>query len=351
VHEVVRSPGRDLDSQTRRELETRFGHDFSRVRVHTDERAAESARAVNARAYTVGRDIVFDEGLYAPSTASGRTLLAHELAHVVQQQAADVGGTGLVVAPSDDPAEREAEHAAATTGSPSNSFAATPIALRRDEGDEEVVEEEVEAAVDEARRDAAADGARVAIDRIRLALQRGYLFDQEVVEGESIRSIEGDLETRAAREARLRRLTVDLHDLLVQLDAREVPDEWFSPVTRQPGILHHIGGSQPWRDISALYVNRQVSLGRDLEASAKNIWYIQSEPLPERRTRPAVIGGGIQTGRFVVVPDPENEPLRVYSVSPSTTSTEGEIVELWRDDLGYYYLHGGRKIYLPKGAF
>src|SRR5262249_43583700 len=62
-------------------------HDFSRVRVHTDGKAAESARAVNALAYTVGADIVFAGGQYAPSTASGQRLLAHELAHVVQQSA------------------------------------------------------------------------------------------------------------------------------------------------------------------------------------------------------------------------------------------------------------------------
>ncbi len=67
-------------------MEPRFGHDFSRVRVHSDAAAAESARDVNARAYTVGRDIVFGEGDYALGTNDGQRLLAHELAHVVQQR-------------------------------------------------------------------------------------------------------------------------------------------------------------------------------------------------------------------------------------------------------------------------
>jgi Domain of unknown function (DUF4157) len=67
-------------------MEPRFGHDFSKVRVHTDAEAAESAQAVNALAYTVGRDVVFGAGQYAPQTSEGRRLLAHELTHVVQQQ-------------------------------------------------------------------------------------------------------------------------------------------------------------------------------------------------------------------------------------------------------------------------
>jgi hypothetical protein len=85
VHAVLRSPGQPLDVETRAFMEPRFGHDFSRVRVHHDSRAAESARAVHAQAYTVARNIVFDRGSYAPGTLSGRQLIAHELSHVVQQ--------------------------------------------------------------------------------------------------------------------------------------------------------------------------------------------------------------------------------------------------------------------------
>ena len=85
VHEVLRSHGRPLDTGARAVFEPYFGHDFSRVRVHTDTKAAESARSVNALAYTVGRNVVFRTGRYAPGTESGKRLLAHELAHVVQQ--------------------------------------------------------------------------------------------------------------------------------------------------------------------------------------------------------------------------------------------------------------------------
>lgn len=85
VGEVLRSPGRPLEPTTRRFMEGRFGRGFGGVRVHTDSRAAASARAVNARAYTVGSDVVFGANEYAPGTTSGRRLLAHELTHVIQQ--------------------------------------------------------------------------------------------------------------------------------------------------------------------------------------------------------------------------------------------------------------------------
>src|SRR5262249_35622196 len=85
VHEVLRSPGQPLDPATRGFMEPRFGRDFSGVRVHTDSAAAQSARDVNAHAYTVGHNIVFGGGQFSPETDEGRRLLAHELTHVLQQ--------------------------------------------------------------------------------------------------------------------------------------------------------------------------------------------------------------------------------------------------------------------------
>ncbi|HET9979417.1 MAG TPA: DUF4157 domain-containing protein [Ktedonobacterales bacterium] len=79
------SGGQALDATTRAYMEPRFGYDFSHVRVHTDEQAAQAAADYQARAYTVGGDIVFGAGEYSPETASGRHLLAHELTHVIQQ--------------------------------------------------------------------------------------------------------------------------------------------------------------------------------------------------------------------------------------------------------------------------
>ena len=85
VHETLSSPGHPLDSETRASMESRFQHGFSNVRIHTGEQAARSAESVGALAYTVGSNIVFGQQRYAPHTSGGQKLLAHELAHVIQQ--------------------------------------------------------------------------------------------------------------------------------------------------------------------------------------------------------------------------------------------------------------------------
>jgi len=118
AHEVLREPGQPLDGATRSFMEPRFAHDFSQVRVHTGPKAAASARALSAAAYTVGSDVVFGSGGYRPGSAAGNKLLAHELSHVVQQ----AGGTGTVqrqalggtipVGAADDASEKEADSVA-----------------------------------------------------------------------------------------------------------------------------------------------------------------------------------------------------------------------------------------------
>jgi Domain of unknown function (DUF4157) len=96
VHEVLRSPGQPLNSVTRAFMEPRFGHDFGTIRVHTDARAMRSASAVNALAFTVGHHIVFAGDQYAPGTDVGKRLLAHELAHTIQQEGLQQAGLPIV---------------------------------------------------------------------------------------------------------------------------------------------------------------------------------------------------------------------------------------------------------------
>ncbi len=118
VNEALDSPGQSLDAATRAEMESRLGHDFTNVRVHADATAANAARAVNARAYALGNDIVFGAGAYEPNTQAGKRLLAHELTHVVQQ--GDAEGTttrrfanaGLSLSQPSDRAEQEASRSA-----------------------------------------------------------------------------------------------------------------------------------------------------------------------------------------------------------------------------------------------
>jgi hypothetical protein len=110
VHEVLRSPGRPLDGATQTFMEERFQRDFSGVRIHTDARASASAHALNARAYTVGRDVVFNAGEYAPQVDAGQRLIAHELAHVAQQRdAAASSGDCIELGAVDDAHELEAD--------------------------------------------------------------------------------------------------------------------------------------------------------------------------------------------------------------------------------------------------
>ena len=112
VQQGVQAGGQPLDTTIRSQMESYFGQDFSHVRVHTDDRADESANALSSMAYTVGRDIVFRRGHYLPGSRSGQQLIAHELAHVLQQRS--VGSTsGLRLGSADHPLEEEATAVAA----------------------------------------------------------------------------------------------------------------------------------------------------------------------------------------------------------------------------------------------
>jgi len=109
VHEVLRSPGQPLDTATRSFFEPRFGHDFSKVRIHTDAKAAASSRSVGAAAYTVGPHIVFADRLPSIQSEGAARLMAHELAHVLQQPERTHGSAGLAIGEANSPFEREAD--------------------------------------------------------------------------------------------------------------------------------------------------------------------------------------------------------------------------------------------------
>src|ERR1700716_475664 len=151
VKDVVGSGGGSpLDKDTRGFMESRLGADFSDVRVHTDATASESARSVQAHAYTVGSDVVFQSGKYAPESDSGKRMLAHELTHVVQQRSGPVAGTpapgGIQISNPSDRFEQAAESTAdrgmsSAPAAPSASVAAAPASVQR-QGEEE--EEQVQ---------------------------------------------------------------------------------------------------------------------------------------------------------------------------------------------------------------
>jgi len=178
VRDVLSSSGHPLDTATRAFFEPRFGRDFSGVRVHSDAQAAESANYINGLAYTVGYDIVFGPSRFAPSTGDGRRLLAHELAHVVQQgHAAAVGSGGVKLtagpatpalqrdAPSGQQAQPNIPTGATKQGGP---FSVTksydPVNASRDEV--------VQALTDYLNKELALQGGRqlAVTDRVRLAV-------------------------------------------------------------------------------------------------------------------------------------------------------------------------------------
>lgn len=141
VLDVISSgAGRPLDTGVRDDMETRLGHDFSDVRIHTDDAATRSAQSVNAHAYTVGSNVVFQRDLYDPGSSAGRTMLAHELTHVVQQRNGPVDGTetgtGIRVSDPSDRFEREASANAERVMAAPSAPVAQGAFVQRDVGDE-----------------------------------------------------------------------------------------------------------------------------------------------------------------------------------------------------------------------
>src|SRR6202043_2499008 len=134
---VVSGGGSPLDSDTKGFIEARLGAEFGDVRIRTDGAASEKVKSVQAHAYTVGRDVVFQSGKYAPESDSGKRMLAHELTHVVQQRSGPVDGTpapgGIKISHPSDSFEQAAESSAdrAMAGAAPLASAAAPGAAQR----------------------------------------------------------------------------------------------------------------------------------------------------------------------------------------------------------------------------
>jgi len=146
VHDVVGSGGTPLEPGLRVDMEGRFGHDFGDVRIHNDAAAHHSAKSVNAQAFTVGSDIVFQSGNYDPGSAAGKHMLAHELTHVVQQRSGPVDGTdaggGVKVSDPSDRFEREAVANADRVMSAPAPAVAAPAGVQRVASDAPMVQRE-----------------------------------------------------------------------------------------------------------------------------------------------------------------------------------------------------------------
>lgn len=190
VHDVISSGGRPLDADVRGDMEARLGHDFGDVRVHDDTRAHDSAVSVNANAYTVGSNIVFQRDRYDPGSDAGKLTLAHELTHVVQQRSGPVDGTptggGITVSDPGDRFEREASaNAERVMSGPAPALAPSPSgpAVQRSGGDSEEIQRSVDPAAPVAQREGDEEEEPVQGSFTDAAVQREGEDEEEMAEG------------------------------------------------------------------------------------------------------------------------------------------------------------------------
>jgi hypothetical protein len=359
VQDVLASPGQPLGPEARTFMEPRFGHDFSQVRVHTDAEAAKSARAVSALAYTVGQDVVFGAGQYAPGTHNGSALLAHELVHTLQQSDSKEvsAGSQLRITAATDPMEREAGAAAtaALQGKPNMTTTHAPLQIARQPSDPAPAPANDPFANEDPglrrRRLVVIKASQSAVGHLRNALSGGYLwsFETVTVDGRAVK-YENTQETVARREARLRQLMVDLALMSSELQAAPIPSAWLAPeIEFSPDSSMEAGGADPiLKDTKMFYGHRGRTRGQDSWLIFVNWLYMNTAPLPTPAVRRARISPGTPTGIYIHVSDPKNAP-RVYRrlTGHEGWQKQGTVKEVWEDDIGPYYQGKDSKIYLP----
>lgn len=321
--------GAPLAAVERSYFEPRFGHDFSRVRVHADARAAAAARDLSAAAFTLGQDIYFAADRFRPDSAPGRALLAHELAHVVQGIPNTIQRQPAV--PQEEPALRAAR-------------------LR------------------------AIAQIRAQIPILMQALDQGFLFGQmhgpveELIQGGvrtnyGISSLDpaqrlGPIEeTFAQRAARMRLLMSDLARLSAILEAGPMPTDWFSgPPTSEPCTPYDLvnlrnNAATAWRngDANILYGCYSVRIGRSYVEQVFNTIFVLDQPIRTRQAPRRPVERASETGIYLHVPDPANAPMQYRRITGKEGwQGRGVIVTVWRDAAGHFYYRGDERMYLPE---
>lgn len=367
VHEVLRSPGSPLDGTTRAFMESRFGHDFSRVRVHTDARAVESAHAVTALAYTVGRDIVFGDRQYTARTTLGDRLLAHELTHVVQQEHDNAGvSTELRLSHPGENAEQEADRVA------DQAVSGTFTVFPRVGGEPGLLQRQPVTGAQSSRpwnanlditaglistcwSDVRANGQYVSeygpgpYSSIcpplcaREPLPLRLLFH---VDGDTIPRPQPFDPSRLAATASFLPSSGGPESLLVQAIGKGAYDgpgaplltnirtdlRFFTP-PETGALLINLINSDPSSGVVAVYTDK--------------IPVVDCPRSP--RTGIAVPRTAVEVGIWLVVADPENAPLQYQRVDKNTPLEDrGVLVSVFRDESGYFYTYNGRRVYLPE---
>ena len=190
--------------------------------------------------------------------------------------------------------------------------------------------------------------ARLASERLRNALHRGYIWYFETVRSGGVDVAHGERETLAQREARLRALISDLIGLVRDLESGPIPTSWLDPMVRDSSGSLDIGSPDAeWQDTTRFYAHRGVASGRSTDLLFINIPYIGRLPTRQRAVTRSLMSRGVNTGIYIAVPDPENDPLTYTRVTGfETLPRRGVILDVWNDDFGYFYRYGGAKRYL-----
>ncbi|HTQ29772.1 MAG TPA: DUF4157 domain-containing protein [Opitutaceae bacterium] len=341
--------------------------DFFNVRLHPD--AAEVTAPLQAKAVTRGQDIYFHPGQYQPGTPQGQALIAHELAHTLQTRQAGGSGSGRApfVSQPGDAFEENAD--ALARGETAHALAAPAGAALRSPFDSETPAERT-------RRQTLLQSISNATNTLIRLLQTSGLMNFETATTRN--GVDGvvyiplgansPFASYADRNAQIRRIIGNLQAMGTQYRTTPVPGS-FTPPTPTPstgGYMSSVpyppGGKMSgvnfqssnaaWADLQAAYERNLLSQGLNTGQSPYDRDWFYLDPTatvaPGAARGVQQLRAGTQTGIYVVVPDIENEPLRYWRLTGSSPTPRGSTtVELWVDQLGYYYMYRGQRISVP----
>jgi hypothetical protein len=324
--------GQMMDANTRSFMEPRFGMDFSKVKIHSDNRAAGMSQGINAKAFTVGQDIYFNNGAYSPGSVDGKKLLAHELTHVMQQQ-----GRHTTI-------QREESEMVFTTT----------------EAELALAENRTESVDHQERRIQVSIALQRAINFLQAAINGPFTIgpDYELVIRERIyiggpqdaahpvtfeRNVQG--ETWEERNSRLSILVTKLRELYAITSTQPLPEHWYPDNNSQD----HISEDPLWNDTLTFYSRYAIEQEPQNLIHQANLFYIDisdfrlnSSTNVGRRSHP--------TGINLVVPDPDHNPYN-YHILRSQSPVQGLIMEVRREGDIYFYMYRGNEIFLPGDPF
>ncbi len=341
--------------------------DFFDVRLHPD--AAEVTAPLQAKAVTRGQDIYFHPGQFQPGTPQGEALIAHELAHTLQTRhsAGAGGGSDSFVSHPGDAFEKNAD--ALARGETTRALAAPAGAALRSPFD-------CGSAADKTRRAQLLQSIGNATNTLIRVLQTNGLFNFETAttRGGVNGIVFGPLgpnspfTSYADRDTQIRRIIRFLQTMGTLYRTAPIPGNFSAPtfdastgnymssVPYPPGGkmtgVNFQSSQSEWVDLQAGYERYLLSQGLTTNQSPYDADWFYLDPankiVPGAAQGAPHLSTGIQTGNYMVVPDIDHEPLRYWPLTGSSPRPPGSvIIELWNDQLGYYYMHRGQRIDVP----